>query len=64
VSFRIYNSRGQLVFSKDVKNQNTGSHQIEWHGKDNYGNACGTGLYFVRMNVGAKSYTRKAVLMK
>ncbi len=64
VSFRIYNSRGQLVFSKDVKNQNTGSHQIEWHGKDNNGNACGTGLYFVRMNVGAKSYIRKAVLMK
>jgi agmatine/peptidylarginine deiminase len=64
VSFRIYNSRGQLVFSKDVKNQNTGTHQIQWHGKDNYGNACGTGLYFVRMNVGGKSYTRKAVLMK
>ena len=64
VSFRIYNSRGQLVFSKDVKNQNTGTHQIQWHGKDNNGNACGTGLYFVRMDVGGKSYTRKAVLMK
>jgi hypothetical protein len=64
VSFRIYNSRGQLVFSKDIKNQNTGTHQIQWHGKDNNGNACGTGLYFVRMDVGGKSYTRKAVLMK
>jgi hypothetical protein len=64
VRFRIYNSRGQLVFSKEINNQLTGNHQIQWHGKDNYGNACGTGLYFVRMNVGGKSYTRKAVLMK
>ena len=64
VRFRIYNSRGQLVFSKEINNQLTGNHQIQWHGKDNQGNACGTGLYFVRMNVGGKSYTRKAVLMK
>ena len=64
VNFRIYNSRGQLVYSQDVKNQNTGTHQIQWHGKDNNGNACGTGLYFIHMNVGAKSYVRKAVLMK
>ena len=64
VRFRIYNSRGQLVFSKEINNQLTGNHQIQWHGKDNYGNACSTGLYFVRMNVGGKSYTRKAVLMK
>lgn len=64
VSFRIFNSRGSLVYSKDLGLRNPGSHQISWDGRDNAGHSCSTGVYFVRMNAGKQSFSRKAVLAK
>ncbi|MDZ4181258.1 MAG: FlgD immunoglobulin-like domain containing protein [Candidatus Cloacimonadaceae bacterium] len=64
VSFRIYNSRGQIVRSFDLGNMVPGNHRIEWNGRDDQGNACSTGVYFVRMQAGKDSFVRKAVMIK
>lgn len=64
VNFAIYNARGQLVYSRALGTQNPGNYRIEWNGRDNAGQSCSTGIYFVRMNAGAQSFLRKAVLVK
>ncbi len=64
VRFDIYNSRGQLVRALDLGSRVPGRYKQEWDGRDNTGQQCGTGIYFVRMTAGKASYLRKAVLMK
>lgn len=64
VSFRIYNSRGQLVRNIEPGTQIPGRHRVEWNGRDDQGNACSTGIYFIRMQAGKDSFVRKAVMIK
>ncbi len=64
VEFNIYNTRGQLVKNIKLGAKATGRHQIQWDGRDDNGRACGTGVYYIRMNAGRENFLRKAVLMK
>ncbi len=64
VNFDIYNVRGQLVRNIKVGAKASGRHRIEWDGRDDQGRACSTGVYYIRMDAGNQSFTRKAVLMK
>lgn len=66
VSFRIYNSRGQMVYSETLPAKAAGTNYNDyfWDGRDSNGNSCATGVYFIRMTVGKNSYMRKAVLVK
>lgn len=64
VSFRIYNSRGQVVRTFEPGTQVPGEYRIEWDGKDDQGRGLANGVYYVRMISGKNSYQRKAVLLK
>ncbi|PKN73627.1 MAG: hypothetical protein CVU50_02620 [Candidatus Cloacimonetes bacterium HGW-Cloacimonetes-3] len=64
VTITVYNSRGQIVrtFNEGMKSAN--NYRLNWNGKDNSGKTCTTGVYYVKMQAGKDSFTRKAVLMK
>ena len=64
VSIKIYNSRGQMVRSFEEGLQNAGSYNLTWNGEDNSGRSLPTGVYYIRMQAGNKSFDKKAVLMK
>ncbi len=63
-SIRVYNNRGQLVRSLDSGAKAAGDHQTVWDGSDSAGKPCGTGVYFINLQAGGQSLTRKAVLVK
>ena len=64
VRFAIYNSRGQLVKDVNVGSKDVGDYTLTWDGNDQNGRAVTTGVYFIRMDAGSSSFSRKVVLMK
>lgn len=64
VSFSIYNSRGQLVRNYQMGDKAAGNHNFVWNGTDENGQTVSTGVYFIRMQAGRDSFSKKAVLMK
>jgi len=64
VNIRVYNSRGQLVRNLMSSERGIGHHEVSWNGKDDQGSDCGTGIYFIRMDAGKDSFTRKALMVK
>ncbi|PKN72704.1 MAG: hypothetical protein CVU50_06090 [Candidatus Cloacimonetes bacterium HGW-Cloacimonetes-3] len=63
VSFKIYNSRGQLVNSINDGYRMDGEYNTGWNGKDSKGNSCPTGIYFIKMHAGRDSSIRKAMIV-
>jgi hypothetical protein len=58
-TLEIFNTKGQLVY------QIVADKALAWNGKDLGGKACGSGIYFLRLSVGAaKPITRKLVILK
>ncbi len=64
VKINIYNTRGQVVNNFDLGSQEKGHYIITWDGRDNDGNLCGNGIYYIGMKAGKERFQRKAVLMK
>ena len=64
VTLNIYNVRGQLVrrVVKDVLP--VGPQEFVWNGTDDNSTPVATGMYFYRLTVGGKSYTKKMMLLK
>jgi hypothetical protein len=42
----------------------TGTHHLEWDGKGPAGDAVASGIYFVRLEVGSTSRSRKLILVR
>ncbi|MCB0283901.1 MAG: T9SS type A sorting domain-containing protein [Calditrichaeota bacterium] len=51
IFLKVYNILGQLVTVIDISHFTTGWHNILFNGKDFYGNALPSGVYFVRLQV-------------
>ncbi len=64
VKINIYNTRGRVVKTFDLGAQKKGYHRITWDGRDNDGNLCTNGIYYIVMKAGNQISQRKAVLMK
>jgi hypothetical protein len=64
VEISVFNSRGQLVRSFNEGEKAPGVWTVQWNGMDNSGNACTTGVYYIRMLAGEYSYLRKAMMIK
>ncbi|MEN6445306.1 MAG: C25 family cysteine peptidase [Candidatus Cloacimonas sp.] len=63
LSLSVYNIKGQKV--KDLVNapMKNGSHQFSWNGKDNYNRKCSSGVYYYKISVEGKSFTKKLLLL-
>ncbi|MFW5627772.1 MAG: C10 family peptidase [Candidatus Cloacimonadaceae bacterium] len=64
VSLDIYNLKGQLVKSLVKGEMPSGEHTIVWNGRDNSDREVASGVYFLRMNAGKYSSSRKMIMMK
>ncbi len=64
VSLSVYNIRGQKVAQLINENMPLGLHKVVWDGKDNNKQAVGSGVYFVKLETGNETSTRKMILIK
>jgi hypothetical protein len=64
VLITIFNMRGQEVRSFERSNVAAGPQNLAWDGKDQKGSSLASGVYYIRMQTGADSFFKKAVLMK
>ena len=64
VVFRVFDAQGRLARELEPGSCPAGRQRVEWDGRDAAGNLCGSGIYHIRMDVGALSFTGKAVLLK
>jgi len=64
VGFKIYNSRGQMVYQHDIGIKDSGNYRFQWNGVNNDGNTCPAGVYLIKMTAGNKVSQAKAVLSK
>jgi len=59
VHIRIYDTKGRLVDSHEEPAKGPGRHQYIWNAE-----GAASGVYYVRMRIGEKSFERKIVLLK
>jgi len=60
----VYNVLGQEVRTLADDFYVTGSHEVEWDGRDNSGRQVSSGVYLYRLQAGDFNQTRKMVLLK
>jgi hypothetical protein len=60
----IYDLLGREIILLENRPFNAGYHQVVWQGRDKYGNAIPSGMYFYRMEANGFSSTRKMVFLK
>jgi hypothetical protein len=64
VSLVVYDVRGARVRVLVGGEQGAGKHVVEWDGRNDAGEAVGSGVYFYRMTTAGYSDVRKMVLLK
>lgn len=64
VCLKIYNLKGQMVRELSSGNKTAGTHTVGFDGKDSQGQSLSSGVYYVRLQAGTISETRKILLMK
>ncbi len=64
VTIEIYNIRGQLVATPVDAQQKAGRKRMKWFGRDNNGLEVSSGVYFLRLKVGAQTLARRLILQK
>lgn len=64
VHLQIYNMLGQQINQLISSTQSSGTHSIQWNGKDQQGNQVPAGIYFYQLQAGDFVQTKKMVLMK
>ena len=64
VAVKIYDVSGKCVACLVDRQQEKGSHAVEWNGKDEKGNSAASGIYLCRLAAGNQTISRKMVLLK
>lgn len=64
VELKIYNALGQEIRMLVNARQPTGTHRVEWDGRDDNGNLAASGLYFYQLRAGSFVETRKMILIR
>ena len=63
-TLKIYNVLGQLVRTLVDKQQEAGTYEVIWNGKDENANEVSSGIYFYRLKAGDFVEARKMLLLK
>jgi glycosidase len=64
VKVRIFNVLGKEIAEVANSTYSAGTHQVAWNGRTNTGVQASSGVYFVRLEAGSVTDTKKIVLMK
>ncbi len=64
LSVRVYNVRGALVRELESGQVGAGLQQLVWDGRNDRGQAVGSGIYLYKVEVGAEKFTGKMVMVK
>lgn len=64
VNISIYNTKGQKVKDFGVQNRTSGTHSLQWDGKDNNNHSIAGGIYFIRISSDKYMLTSKMVMLK
>jgi hypothetical protein len=64
MSLAVYNIKGQLVNTLINSPQASGSHSVNWDGRDKNGVPCSSGVYYLRMQSGTQTQVRKVLILK
>jgi len=64
VSIQIFDATGRLIKTLTDAQTPVGAHQLVWNARDEKGNAVSTGIYFLRMQAGNYTETKKVVVAK
>jgi flagellar hook assembly protein FlgD len=60
----VYNAVGQVVKVLVKEQKCAGAYQAVWDGRNGLGQEVRSGIYFVRLEAGSYSKTRKVVLIR
>jgi murein DD-endopeptidase MepM/ murein hydrolase activator NlpD len=60
----VFDTEGHRVVTLFKGVSPTGAHTVTWDGRDSSGNAVSSGLYFYRLDVRGKVFTKKMVLIR
>jgi flagellar hook assembly protein FlgD len=64
VTLNVYSPRGRHVRTQADEYQPEGTHLVNWDGRDSSGNRMASGIYFLRIQIGERAPTRKAMLVR
>ena len=64
VKLDLYNVNGQRVAVLVDDQQSAGTYHVTWNGRDSSGNQAASGIYFCHLRAGARSQTRKMLLLR
>ncbi len=64
VDLTVFNAKGQAIRNLVSENKTEGMYEQAWDGKDSQGKACTSGVYFIRMTMANKHYSKTVVLAK
>ena len=64
VEILVYNNLGQVVRNLLSKKLTPGEHRIQWDGKNNFGKACSSGIYYLQLSTSESILTGKMVLLR
>ncbi len=64
VNISVFNARGQKVTTLTNETYHSGTHNVNWNGKDRNNHSVASGLYFYRVTTDNSSKTNKMILMK
>ncbi len=65
VTLTVFNAVGEMIKTLiDAENQSTGTHSVQWDGKDNNRQPVPSGIYFYRLTTGEQQQTRKMILIR
>lgn len=64
VNLSVYNIKGQLVKTLINRRIISGSHNVNWNGRDNTGKLVSSGVYFYKLKIAKKEISKKMLLLK
>ena len=63
-SFRVYNLKGQIIYTETLFPKGKGIQEISWNGLDKKGKLAPNGIYLIEILQGSKSHKSKLIIVK
>lgn len=64
VSVKVYDLSGKEVITLVKQQQASGTLELIWDGRDQYGHPVSSGVYFYQLSIGTQKHVRKLVLLR